>query len=62
MKDKEKICELDIVLLKDGTQGTIVHVFTFPSLAYEFEPMGSYDETITISPSQIAQIVSHVMM
>lgn len=55
-----EIGELDCVTLRDGTEGTIVHVWE-PGVAYEFEPAdhSAYEVdpvTFTVEQEDVARV------
>jgi hypothetical protein len=49
--------EIDYVQCIDGRKGTIVHVYTTPSEAYEIEFDGTKGSTETVLPKQIEKIL-----
>lgn len=53
--------EFDGVLLKDGREGAVVHIYDVPGLplAFEVELLGTKMETITVEPKDIQEITYH---
>ena len=49
--------EFDVVQLKDGREGTIVHVFTEPQLAYLIEISDKGGSIETFEPEQINKVI-----
>lgn len=49
--------EIDYIQCTDGRKGTIVHVYTVPSRAYEVEFDGAKGSTETVLPEQIQKVL-----
>ena len=49
--------ELDVVKLKSGKEGTVVHVFTDPNLAYLVESNDEDGKLLTIQEDEIESII-----
>jgi hypothetical protein len=50
--------EIDVVRLRNGRVGTIVHEYTNPEIAYEIEYAGSNGDFDTILPDDIVEIIA----
>ncbi len=51
------IKELSVVKLKDGREGTIVHSFSQPCVAYLIELSSRNGEIETVEPEQIEKVI-----
>lgn len=51
------IQEHDIVKLKDGKEGTVVHIYTKPRRAFMIEMSDQEGEMVTVLPEDILEIV-----
>jgi hypothetical protein len=51
------IQEHDVVKLKDGKEGTVVHIYTKPGRAFLIELSDQEGEMLTVQQADIAEIV-----
>lgn len=52
-----EVAEHDVVRLKDGREGTIVHVFSSPRVAYLIETDEDMEKWPTVEPPDIEKII-----
>lgn len=51
------VAEHDVVQLKDGRKGTVVHIFSHPRTAYLVETGDDMAQWPTVEPSDITKIL-----